>query len=151
LFPREKYTPAELSAIAAWLSALESADLKSINAHLATRTTVLGSKPSVADLATYAVTAPQVASLDSDARTGEEGVHHVVRHVAFVQGAPMFGIAGSDKVPEEELVRVDLDDVKALPKAVKPAAKGAEEGKKGKEKKEKKDKKGDVPAAGTAG
>ncbi|KAI5286744.1 G4 quadruplex nucleic acid binding protein, partial [Ascosphaera acerosa] len=119
-------------------------DAAAINAHLATRTTVLGAKPSVADLATYAACAPLVARLAPEQRTAADtGLHHLVRHVAYVQGAPVFGIADCAAVPETERVAIDLDDVRSLPKPV--VAKKEE-----KEKKEKKGRKAEKETAAAA-
>lgn len=104
--------------------------LNDMNAHLATRTTVLGYKPSIADIALYALLAPLVEKWSPEERTGENGYHHIVRHVDFVQNAPLFSL----QIPEEEKVQIDLNDVRAPPKAV-AAPKDENNNKKKKEKK----------------
>jgi aminoacyl tRNA synthase complex-interacting multifunctional protein 1 len=109
------YNDAEKNDIVLWtnLSAtIEPASdaLTQLNNHLQDRTTILGTKPSVADIAIYTKLAPYVKNWSAEERTGEKGFHHVVRHVDFVQNAPTFqlDIAESDKIP------IDLDDVKFI-------------------------------------
>lgn len=112
----QKFTPAEETEIQKWVAASESirsgADgnnaghLDTLNAHLATRTTVLGSKPSAADVSLYATLAPVVAAWSPDERSGEHGRPNIVRHLDFVQNSPLFELAVQDKVA------VDQDDVR---------------------------------------
>ncbi|KAJ5295529.1 hypothetical protein PENANT_c001G01912 [Penicillium antarcticum] len=90
--------------------------LNQLNIHLATRTTVLGAKPSVADIAVYALLAPAVEKWTPEERTGEKGYHHIVRHVDFVQNARLFSL----QIPDEEKVAIDINDVKFVPKPVDP-------------------------------
>lgn len=90
--------------------------LSQLNAHLATRTTLLGVKPSVADIALYALLAPVVEKWTPDERTGEKGYHNVVRHVDFVQNGSIFGL----QFPDEEKVKIDPDDVRFVPRPVDP-------------------------------
>lgn len=130
LFPANAYSDADNAEITQWLAkstdaatALKAGDksavgevLDSLNAHLATRTTVLGAKPSVADVAIYAILAPEVEKWTPEQRTGEKGYHHIVRHVDFVQNAPLFGL----KIPEEEKIGIDVDDVKFVLKPLDP-------------------------------
>ncbi|KAK2845292.1 hypothetical protein FQN49_005862 [Arthroderma sp. PD_2] len=146
IFPTVLFTDAERADIESWLPTItkltdslkDGADaeaaglaeqLKTLNTHLATRTTMLGAKPSVLDVAVYATIAPVVEKWTAEQRTGENGYHHIVRHVDFVQNADLFGLA----IPTEEKVAVDLDSVLAVPKPVAPAKE---------EKKAKKEKKG---------
>jgi aminoacyl tRNA synthase complex-interacting multifunctional protein 1 len=88
--------------------------LTQINAHLASRTTLLGTKPSVADIAAYALLAPVVEKWTPEERTGEQGYHHIVRHVDLVQNSRLFAL----QIPEEEKVGIDVDDVRFVPKPV---------------------------------
>lgn len=81
--------------------------LGSLNIHLSTRTTLLGSKPSIADLALYYRIAPVVRKWSAEERTGEKGYHHIVRHVDCVQNSPLFGLS----LKPHERVDIDLDDV----------------------------------------
>ncbi|KAJ5894081.1 hypothetical protein N7495_005772 [Penicillium taxi] len=90
--------------------------LVQLNTHLASHTTLLGAKPSVADIAVYALVAPIVEKWTSEERTGEKGYHHIVRHVDFVQNSPLFAL----QIPEEEKVVIDVTDVKFVPKPVDP-------------------------------
>lgn len=112
----QSFTPAEEAEVQKWVAASESirsgADgdnaghLDALNAHLATRTTVLGSKPSKADVSLYETLAPVVAAWSPDERTGEHGRPNIVRHLDFVQNSPVFELAVSGKVA------VDQDDVR---------------------------------------
>jgi len=101
--------------------------LSSLNTHLSTRSTLLGSKPSVADVGMYARLAPIVKLWTPEERTGEQGYHHIVRHLDFVQNSSMFSL----KVDESEKVPVDIDQIIA---PVKTFDAKAEKEKKKKEK-----------------
>lgn len=137
LFPEANYTDVEKKEISQWLSsashiasssddAAKSAErLSSLNTHLASRTTVLGAKPSVADIALYQKLAPVVSKWSAGERTGEQGYHHIVRHVDFVQNSPLFGLKLDDKV------NIELDNVIFK---IKPVDAKAEKERKKKEK-----------------
>merc|ERR1711939_617484 len=85
----------------------QKALLDTLNAHLASRTTLLGAKPSKADIALYESLAPQVFSWTAEQRTGEHGHPNIVRHLDFVQNAPVFALAvGADKK-----VKVDPEEI----------------------------------------
>ena len=101
--------------------------LSSLNTHLSTRSTLLGSKPSVADVGMYARLAPIVKLWTPEERTGEQGYHHIVRHLDFVQNSPMFSL----KIAEGEKVPVDIEQIIA---PVKTFDAKAEKEKKKKEK-----------------
>lgn len=130
IFPQISFSVAESADIKQWLSsttALRSALTKDdkpvaanilaqLNAHLATRTTLLGSKPSVADIAVYALLGPVVEKWTPEERTGEKGYHHIVRHVDFLQNSRLIGL----RIPDEEKVGIDVNDVKFVPKPVDP-------------------------------
>ena len=60
-------------------------------------------------------------------RTGEQGYHHIVRHLDFVQNAPMFDL----KLEEGEKVKINPDNVVST---IKPIDAKAEKEKKKKEK-----------------
>lgn len=137
LFPEANYTDVEKKDISQWLSsaahiasssddaAKASERLSSLNTHLASRTTVLGAKPSVADIALYQKLAPVVSKWTTEERTGEQGYHHIVRHVDFVQNSPIFGLKLDDKV------NVELDNIIFK---IKPVDAKAEKERKKKEK-----------------
>ncbi|KAH7394961.1 hypothetical protein DE146DRAFT_678769 [Phaeosphaeria sp. MPI-PUGE-AT-0046c] len=137
LFPEVTYTDAEKAELSQWLitsshiaasseDAAKSAErLSSLNTHLSSRTTLLGAKPSVADIAIYQKLASVVAKWTPEERTGEQGYHHIVRHVDFVQNSPLFGLKLDDKV------NIDLD---SLVFRVKPVDAKAEKERKKKEK-----------------
>ncbi|PGH02345.1 hypothetical protein AJ80_08867 [Polytolypa hystricis UAMH7299] len=128
IFPAHAYTDAEKTEVQTWLATTSSLSealkegkdaseqLAAINTHLATRTTILGAKPSVADIATYALLAPVVEKWTPEERTGEKGYHHIARHVDFVQNAPLFAL----QIPAEERISIDADDVKVVPKPIAP-------------------------------
>ncbi|KAL9104130.1 MAG: hypothetical protein Q9163_000877 [Psora crenata] len=128
LYPNVFYTDNEKVEISTWLisaSHIAASDedeakheerLGTLNRHLSTRTTLLGSKPSVADLALYYRLSPAVKSWSSEERTGEKGYHHIVRHIDFVQNASMFGLS----LKPEEKVDIDPDDIKFVSKPIGP-------------------------------
>ncbi|CAG5163312.1 uncharacterized protein ALTATR162_LOCUS6406 [Alternaria atra] len=137
LFPEITYTDAEKTELSQWLitashiasssedAAKASERLSSLNTHLSSRTTVLGAKPSVADIALYQKLAPVVSKWSAEERTGEQGYHHIVRHVDFVQNSPVFGLKLDDKV------NIDQDNVIFK---IKPVDAKAEKERKKKEK-----------------
>jgi aminoacyl tRNA synthase complex-interacting multifunctional protein 1 len=115
-FSTQKYSETELAEINQWLTTsdrLKSATqeqktlLSTLNAHLSSRTTLLGAKPSKADVALYESLAPQVSKWSSEERTGEHGFPNIVRHLDFVQNSPIFGLS----VKEEEKVKVDPEEI----------------------------------------
>lgn len=124
LFPKASYTDNEKVETSQWLttsSRLATPDedeakhaerLGSLNIHLSTRTTLLGSKPSVADVALYYRLTPAVKSWSAEERTGEHGYHHIVRFIDFVQNAPLFGLS----IKDEDKVDIDLNDIKFVHK-----------------------------------
>ncbi|OBT56571.1 hypothetical protein VE04_03071 [Pseudogymnoascus sp. 24MN13] len=81
--------------------------LATLNSHLATRTTLLGALPSVADVELYKALSPATASGSAEERTGKEGHPNLVRHMDFVQGSDLFGLA----IGEGDRVKVDKDEV----------------------------------------
>jgi aminoacyl tRNA synthase complex-interacting multifunctional protein 1 len=130
LFPDATYTDAEKAEIDQWVitsshiaspsedAAKSAGRLSSLNHHLSTRTTILGSKPSVADITLYSRLAPVVSKWTAEERTGEQGYHHIVRHLDFVQNSPIFHL----KIPSEDKVKIDPSDVKFVIKPVDPKA-----------------------------
>ncbi|OAA56122.1 multisynthetase complex auxiliary component p43 [Cordyceps fumosorosea ARSEF 2679] len=112
----QTFSPAEETEIQKWVATSESirsgahdnnaGHLDALDAHLATRTTVLGSKPSPADVSLYRTLAPVVAAWSPDERSGAQGRPNIVRHLDFVQNSPLFELAVQDKVA------VDQDDVR---------------------------------------
>ncbi|KAF2744208.1 nucleic acid-binding protein [Sporormia fimetaria CBS 119925] len=137
LFPTIAYTDSDKTEIAQWLitashlgasgeDAAKAAErLSQLNTHLSSRTTLLGAKPSVADIAIYQKLAPLVAKWSAEERTGEQGYHHIVRHVDFVQNSPLFNLKLDDKVD------VDVNNVVFK---IKPIDAKAEKERKKKEK-----------------
>ncbi|KAL8774477.1 MAG: hypothetical protein Q9209_000850 [Squamulea sp. 1 TL-2023] len=126
IFPETSYSDNEKIETTQWLttsSRLAAPDedeakhaerLGSLNIHLSTRTTLLGSKPSIADIALYYRLAPAVKSWSAEERTGEHGYHHIVRFIDFVQNAPLFGLS----VREEDKVSIDLNNIKFVHKPI---------------------------------
>jgi len=112
----QTYTPAEEAEIKQWTAVADqlksSSDdaslLDSLNSHLSSRTVVLGTKPSSADVALYQTVAPLVAKWTPDERSGEKGRPHVVRLVDFVQNSDVFGLA----LQADDKVAVDAEDVR---------------------------------------
>ena len=134
-----QYTSAEKTEIEQWLitsqhiasisedGAKTAERLSSLNTHLSTRTTLLGHKPSIADVAMYSRLAPVVKYWSDEQRTGEQGYHHIVRHVDFVQNAPLFDL----KLSDDGKVKIDPDKVVS---PIKPIDAKAEKERKKKEK-----------------
>ncbi len=106
----QELSPAEEAEVQRWVTTAErlraapadadadaDAILDDLDAHLSTRTTVLGTRGSRADVALHGALAPLVRSWAPEQRTGERrGRPHVVRHLDFVQNAPpaFFGPGG---------------------------------------------------------
>lgn len=143
LFPGVAYTNIETAEIGQWLTisalnqdAPENGFLETLNTHLKNKTTILGDKPSIADIAVYVRLKDHVQKWGPEEKTGgpEGGWRYIVRWVDFVQNAvDVFGV----KVPEGEKVKVDPNDVRTILKAEEPvkerkAEGGVEDVKKGK-------------------
>ncbi|KAK3688223.1 hypothetical protein B0T22DRAFT_377774 [Podospora appendiculata] len=111
------YTPAEESEIQQWIAKAEALKtaaaaekqsvLDALNADLSTRSTVLGTKPSRADVAIYEAVAPLVKAWTPEERTGQQGRPNIVRLVDFIQNSPLFGL----HVADADKVKVDVDEV----------------------------------------
>jgi aminoacyl tRNA synthase complex-interacting multifunctional protein 1 len=115
-FEKITYSDTEQAEINQWLTTSErlkstSTEFKSIldtlNTHLSSRTTLLGAKPSKADVALYESLAPQVAKWTPEERTGEHGHPNIVRLLDLVQNSTLFGL----KIPEEQRFKVDPDEI----------------------------------------
>jgi aminoacyl tRNA synthase complex-interacting multifunctional protein 1 len=151
-YPHVEYSQPEKAEIEQWLitsshvatatedPAKTAERLSSLNTHLSTRSTLLGSKPSIADVGMYARLAPIVKLWTPEERTGEQGYHHIVRHLDFVQNSPMFSL----KIAEGEKIPVELDNIVA---PVKTFDAKAEKEKKKKEKAAAAAAGGEAPAA----
>jgi aminoacyl tRNA synthase complex-interacting multifunctional protein 1 len=138
-FANITYTDTEQAEINQWLTTSsrlqsnpsETTLLETLNTHLSSRTTLLGAKPSKADVALYESLAPAVAKWTPEQRTGEQGLPNIVRHLDFVQNSPLFGLKEKKLVvdPEEILYVKPMVDAKAekerLKKEKAAAAAGA--------------------------
>jgi aminoacyl tRNA synthase complex-interacting multifunctional protein 1 len=115
-FASQTYSSTEEAEIQQWLTTSERLKspedkapiLDTLNSHLSSRTTLLGSKPSKADVAIYETLAPVVSQWSPDERTGEQGRPHIVRHIDFVQNSPLFGLG----VDAAQKVAVDQEDIR---------------------------------------
>lgn len=128
IFPQISYTEDEVTEATQWLitssrivelgddKAKQAEILGSVNVHLSSRTTLLGSQPSIADIALFFRLSPFVKLWSSQERTGENGYRHIVRYMDFVQNAPLFGLPSSTI----EKINIDVDDVKFVPKPIDP-------------------------------
>jgi aminoacyl tRNA synthase complex-interacting multifunctional protein 1 len=122
-FTNITYTETEQAEINQWLTTSsrlqsnpsEPSLLETLNSHLSSRTTLLGAKPSKADVALYESLAPVVAKWTPEQRTGEQGLPNIVRHLDFVQNSPIFGLKEKKLVvdPEEILYVKPMVDAKA--------------------------------------
>ncbi len=114
----QKLSPTEETEVQQWITTSErlksspadTSILDKLNAHLTSRTTLLGTQPSKADVAIYESLAPAVKSWSPEQRTGQHGHPHIVRHLDFVQNSGIFGLQVSDgdkiKVDPEEILYV---------------------------------------------
>lgn len=139
-FTNLTYTETEQAEINQWLTTssrlqsnpAEPSLLSTLNTHLSSRTTLLGAKPSKADVALYESLAPAVAKWSPEQRTGEHGLPNIVRHLDFVQNSPIFGVKEKTLLvdPEEILYVPPMVDAKAekerLKKEKAAAAAGGE-------------------------
>ncbi|KAI9893128.1 MAG: G4 quadruplex nucleic acid binding protein [Vezdaea aestivalis] len=128
IYPHISYSELEKAEVNQWLtlsarltspktdSTSTNETLQTLNEHLSTRTTILGSKPSVADAALYARLAPLVAKWTAEERTGKDGYHNIVRYIDFVQNAPLFSLT----VADADKVQISLDDIKYAHKPIDP-------------------------------
>ncbi|KAI1639778.1 nucleic acid-binding protein [Biscogniauxia mediterranea] len=108
-------SPTEETEVQQWITTAErlksspsdASILDKLNAHLTSRTTLLGTKPSKADAAIYESLAPTVKSWTPEQRTGQHGHPHILRHLDFVQNSGIFGL----KVEDADKIKVDQDEV----------------------------------------
>ena len=138
----QAYTSAEETEIQSWEATAailkscpsDKPTLDKLNDHIASRTTVLGSKPSKADVSLYEALAPAIASWTPEQRTGKDGHPHIVRLVDFIQNSPLFGLDLKNKVAvnQDEIVYVrppvDHKAEKEKKKKAATAAAGSFEG-----------------------
>ncbi|RWA11820.1 hypothetical protein EKO27_g3255, partial [Xylaria grammica] len=111
----QKLSSTEETEVQQWITTSErlksspadASILEKLNAHLASRTTLLGTKPSKADIAIYESLAPAVKSWSPEQRTGQQGHPHIVRHLDFVQNSDIFDF----KVGDDDKVKVDPEEV----------------------------------------
>lgn len=115
-FISQNYSATEDAEIQQWLTTADrlkstgsetSSILEALNTHLASRTTLLGTKPSRADVAVYEVLAPVVKNWSHEERTGQAGHPHIVRHLDFVQNSPIFDLT----VADGDKLKVDADNI----------------------------------------
>ncbi|KAI0469499.1 hypothetical protein F4859DRAFT_486826 [Xylaria cf. heliscus] len=122
----QKLSSTEETEVQQWITTSErlksspqdASILDKLNAHLTSRATLLGSKPSKADVAIYQSLAPAVKAWTPEQRTGQNGHPHIVRHLDFVQNSGLFelNISDDDKIkinPEEVLYVKPPTDAKA--------------------------------------
>lgn len=128
IYPSAHYSNEEKTEISHWITtaahltvpgedvAIHTERLASLNTQLATRTTVLGSKPSVADAALFSALASMVARWTPEERTGKGGYHHIVRYVDFVQHAALVGL----ELQQKDRISVDVSEVIFVQKPLDP-------------------------------
>ncbi|EPS36041.1 hypothetical protein H072_10529 [Dactylellina haptotyla CBS 200.50] len=139
IFPAEKYeyTPLELALIDQWLSltgpgSLTDEVIAQLNIHLKDKTSILGTKPSIADVVCYVRLKDVAKGWSAEVRTGgvDGGKRYIVRWLDWVQNSPVVGL----KLEESEKLEVDSSSVGTLVKGEDVAdEKKAKKGK-GKEK-----------------
>lgn len=129
LFAKTTYTDVESAEIQQWLTLTSATPIPEeaiarLNGNLKFRTTILGEKLSIADVAVYARVKGQVASWSDEQRTGEKGYRHIVRWVDFVQNTPDLGL----QIPAEDKVVVDPTKVLVYLKPEEPVREKKKEG-----------------------
>ncbi|KAF3924076.1 hypothetical protein ABW21_db0209216 [Orbilia brochopaga] len=116
IFPAEKhgYTPLEIAQIDQWLSltgpgSLTDGVIDTLNAHLKDKTSILGTKPSIADVVCYARLKDSARSWTAEQRVGgaDGGKRYLLRWLDWVQNSPIIGL----KLEESEKLAVDVDEV----------------------------------------
>jgi aminoacyl tRNA synthase complex-interacting multifunctional protein 1 len=111
----QKFSSTEETEVKQWITTSErlkssptdTSILDKLNTHLTSRTTLLGTKPSKADVAIYESLAPTVKSWTPEQRTGQQGHPHIVRHLDFVQNSGVFDL----KIKDEEKIKVDPEEI----------------------------------------
>ncbi|KAI3316604.1 hypothetical protein HD806DRAFT_423054 [Xylariaceae sp. AK1471] len=111
----QKFSSTEETEVQQWITTSErlkgsptdTSILDKLNTHLTSRTTLLGTKPSKADIAIYESLAPTVKAWTPEQRTGQQGHPHIVRHLDFVQNSGIFDL----KINEEEKIKVDPEEI----------------------------------------
>ena len=128
IYPNTSYTDNEKVEVSQWLTtsshlavsdedeAKHAERLGSLNIHLSTRTTLLGTKPSIADPVLFYRLSPAVKRWSVEERTGEKGYPHIVRYIDFVQNGLLFGLS----IPESDKVAINPDDIRFVHKPVDP-------------------------------
>ncbi|PWW72481.1 nucleic acid-binding protein [Tuber magnatum] len=129
LFTETAYTDLESAEIHQWLTLTSATPIPEgtiarLNGNLKFRTTILGEKLSIADVAIYARIKGQVASWSDEQRTGEKGYRYIVRWFDFVQNTPDLGL----QIPAEEKVAVDPGKVLVYLKPEEPVKEKKKEG-----------------------
>ncbi|KAG0639322.1 hypothetical protein HOY80DRAFT_1015958 [Tuber brumale] len=129
LFAKTTYTDIESAEINQWLTLTSAIPIPGevtaqLNENLKFRTTILGEKLSIADVAVYARIKGQVASWSDEQRTGEKGYRYIVRWVDFVQNTPDLGL----QIPPGEKVAVDPSKVLVYLKPEEPVKEKKKEG-----------------------
>ncbi|RPA90700.1 nucleic acid-binding protein [Choiromyces venosus 120613-1] len=129
LFAKTTYTDAESAEITQWLTLTSATPIPEeaiaqLNRNLKFRTTILGEKLSIADVAVYARIKSQVASWSDEQKTGEKGYRYIVRWVDFVQNTPDLGL----QIPAEEKIVVDPSKVLVYLKPEEPVKEKKKEG-----------------------
>lgn len=148
IFPAEKYeyTPLDQALIDQWLSltgpgAPTEDVISQLNIHLKDKTSILGTKPSIADIVCYVRVKDVAKTWSKEERTGgvDGGKRYIIRWLDWVQNSPAVGL----KLEDGEKLDVDTEDVGTVIKGEEPVdEKKAKKGK-GKDK--------DAAASGEAG
>ncbi|EWC45395.1 hypothetical protein DRE_00794 [Drechslerella stenobrocha 248] len=116
IFPpaKHEYTPLELAQIDQWLSltgpgSLTDSVVDQLNVHLKDKTSILGTKPSIADVVCYARLKELAQGWGSELRVGgaDGGRRYVLRWLDWVQNSPIVGL----KLEEGEKLAVNIDEV----------------------------------------
>ena len=137
LYPNISYTPEENAEIKTWVSTSErlgkltsnaegistfqaSERFHGLDSHLHGRPTILGTKPSVADVALYARLAPALEGWSAEERSGKAGFVNILRYLESVQNSAVFSL----KIPEDEKLQLEVPENQSQPATHKPLVVG---------------------------
>ncbi|KAK6499815.1 G4 quadruplex nucleic acid binding protein [Arthrobotrys musiformis] len=125
IFPADKYeySALELALIDQWLSltghgSLNDEVVGQLNVHLKDKTSILGTKPSIADIVAYVRLKDLAKGWSKEERTGgvDGGKRYILRWLDWVQNSPVVGL----KLEESEKLEVDAGDVGTVVRGEEP-------------------------------
>ncbi|EGX53505.1 hypothetical protein AOL_s00006g371 [Orbilia oligospora ATCC 24927] len=118
-----EYSALELALIDQWLSltghgSLNDDVVNQLNVHLKDKTSILGTKPSIADIVAYVRLKDLAKNWSAEERTGgvDGGKRYILRWLDWVQNSPVVGL----KLEETEKLVVDTEEVGTVVRGEEP-------------------------------